>query len=469
MKQRQEHQMDTKKNNKWITWLVVVLVLALALRVILFVFYPPVSFSDTNSYRRSANAILGGFKAYDGTRTPGYPAFMALIGNDRAVYAAQLFLGLGMTLAWFWIGWQAGDWPNARPVGRAFFGGLAALAHTLNPGQFFFEANLLTETLSTFWLTLALLGACLWLKNPDRRNLWWALGIGLSSTLAALTRPLFIFMPMLLAGMLALSFNKKRLVFDWKPLLGVLLPAILLIGGWMGWIQSNYHVFSMTTMTGYHLVQHTGYYFEDVPDEYETIREVYLDFREQRIEARGTQGNTIWDAIPALQDATGMNFYELSRTLQRISIRLILTHPLEYFSRVARGWWFFWRAPVYWDQAAVSAPGLSSALENLVLGARGAIFFANMVFILTSILGLLFRRLRQIWALDRFMWLLAASVWATSLVSSLLDHGDNPRFLVPLQTAVIFWGLWVAFSTWHSLRLERKGSAPKTLPQKELE
>jgi 4-amino-4-deoxy-L-arabinose transferase-like glycosyltransferase len=453
--------MDAKKNTKLIIWFLVVIAVAVALRVVLFVYYPSVSYSDTASYRRSADAILGGFKAYDGTRTPGYPAFMALIGPDRAVYAAQLLLGLGITLAWFWIGWKAS--------GQPFFAALAALAHTLNPGQFFFEANLLTETLATFWLAAALLGACLWLKSPQRRNLWEALGIGLSSALAALTRPLFIFMPVVLAVFMAFSLKRKRLAFDWKPLLGVLLPALLLIGGWMSWVWSNYHVFSMSTMTGYHLVQHTGYYFEDVPDEYAAIREVYLDYREVRIAERGTQGNAIWDAIPALQNATGMNFYELSRNLQKISIQLILTHPGEYLSRAVRGWWFFWRAPVYWDQAAFSSPGLVPWVSKLVWGARGMIFFANIVFLVTSLAGLLSKRLRQVWALDSFMWLLAASVWATSVVSSLLDHGDNPRFLVPLQTAVIFWALWIALSTWRAIMNKRNESARKSTVPDELE
>ena len=453
--------MDPKKKTKLIIWLVIVLAVAVTLRVILFINYPAVSFSDTDSYRRSANAILEGFKAYDGTRTPGYPAFMALVGPDRAVYAVQLILGLGITLAWFWIGWKAS--------GQPFFAGLAGLAHTLNPGQLFFETNLLTETLATFWLAAALFGACLWMKNPERRNLWGALGIGVSSALAAMTRPLFIFMPVLLAVFLAFSIEKKRLVFDWKPLLGVLLPALLLLGGWMSWVRVNYHVFSMSTMTGYHLVQHTGYYFEDVPDEYATIREVYLDYREARIAERGTQGNTIWDAIPAMQDATGMNFYELSRTLQKISVQLILTHPGEYLARAARGWWMFWRAPVYWDPAGIDTPELVSTLSDLIFGARAAIFFANLVFVISSVLGLAFKRLRQAWALDRFMWLLAASVWATSIVSSLLDHGDNPRFLVPLQTVVIFWGLWIGFTTWHSLQVARNHEAPEITVPDELE
>ena len=425
-------------------WLGVVLAVAVLLRVALFLTYPPVSYSDTSSYRRSAEAVLKGFEAYDGTRTPGYPAFLAVVGPDRAVYAAQLGLGLIITLSWFYIGLKA----SGNPV----FGAAAALAHTLNPGQFFFEANLLTETLATFWLMLALFGAFLWLENPGLRKVWLGVLIGLCASLATLTRPLFIFMPVWLAVFLSFSFEGKKLKFNWRPLVGILLPAILLVGGWMRWIQVNYHVFSPSTMSGYHLVQHTGYYFEDVPDEYAVLRDIYLDYREQRIVERGTQGNTIWDAIPAMQEATGMNFYELSRTLQEISVQLILTHPFEFLSRVLRGWWLFWRAPVYWDSSVIAAPFWAGMMKVFITGARGLLFLTNLIFILTTAAVGISRRLRERWQLKPFLWLLAGSVWATSIFSSILDHGDNPRFLVPLQTAVVFWVMWMAASGWFNRR-----------------
>ncbi len=445
-----------KKTTSIQFWLGLVLVVALILRVVLFVTYPAGAYSDTASYRRSAEAVLGGFKVYDGTRTPGYPVFMALIGPDRAVYAAQLFLGLIITLIWFYIGWKAS--------GKPFLGALMALGHTLNPGQFFFEANLLTETLATFWLMLTLGGAFVWLRWPQRRSTWLALGLGLAAALAVLTRPVFIFMPVWLAVFLAFSFEKKKFHFDWKPLVGVLLPALLLVGGWMQWVNERYHMFSLTTMTGYHLIQHTGYYFEDVPDEYADLREVYLAFRTERVEARGTQGNTIWDAIPAMQEVSGLSFYDLSRTLQRISVQLILTHPWEYFSRVLRGWWLFWRAPVYWNREAIVSSVMLSVLNAGILGLRGLLFGANLVFVLTSGAALIFKRLRQFWEIQPFHWLLAGSVWATSVVSSLLDHGDNPRFLVPLQSLVVFWVLWIGFyslQSWTQQSGSKDGEALK--------
>lgn len=439
---------EQKKKRQLRHWLWLVIGVAVVLRVVLFAVYPSVSYSDTASYRRSANAVLGGFENYDGTRTPGYPAFMAVVGPDRAVYAVQLALGLGITLAWFLIAWQASHSPALA--------GIAGLAHTLNPGQLFFEANLLTETLATFWLMAALLGAWFWLRAEKNRTVWLGLGIGLAASLAVLTRPVFIFMPVWLAVFLATSFKEGKLRLNLRPIWTIGLVTLILVGGWMSYIKSRYHVFNVSTMSGYHLVQHTGYYFEDVPDEYATIRDVYLEYRDARIAERGTQGNTIWDAIPAITGATGMNFYELSRVLQKISVQLILTHPWQYLARVLRGWWLFWRAPVYWDITAVQSGVLAQVLNVLVMIARLAMFVTNLVFIGTSAAALFSKRLREFWQLTPFHWLLAGSVWATSAVSSLLDHGDNPRFLVPLQTAVVFWVIWLLFYSWHAWRFHHR-------------
>jgi hypothetical protein len=402
----------------------------------LFIFYPPVTYSDTGGYLRAAQAVVGGFENYDGTRTPVYPVFIALLGSELAVYVGQLILGLMITLAWFVIGWKVG--------GRPVWGGLAALVHTLNPGQFFFEASLLTETLATFWLLLSLLGACFWLVRSEHPSAWLALGIGLSASLAALTRPQFIFMPFLLAIFLSFTFPQRRLHFSWQSFFGVLLPAILIIGGWMGWLHSRYKIFSLTAMSGFHMVQHTGYYFEDVPDDYAGLRDVYLDYRDDRLAKYGTQSNTIWDAIPAMQEASGMGFYELSRTLQEISVKLIMTHPWQYLWRVIKGLGFYWRAPVYWQPEGITNSTLSALMGVWVLGARGLMVMMNAVFILTSAAALLLESVRKYFKLGAFHWLIASSIWLNAFLSALLEHGENQRFLIPLQTAVIFWGFWCA-------------------------
>jgi hypothetical protein len=51
------------------------LVVCILERLVLFLIYPPVSYSDTGSYRRLAETVVNGWVNYDGTRTPVYPVF----------------------------------------------------------------------------------------------------------------------------------------------------------------------------------------------------------------------------------------------------------------------------------------------------------------------------------------------------------------------------------------------------------
>ncbi len=165
-------------------------VVAFLERLLIIIFYRPVTYSDTPSYRRLAESVLHGFANYDGTRTPGYPIFLALVGSDQRVWLFQLFLGFVTTFLLFYVGWKLTD--------KLWFGGLIALAHTLNLGQLFFESNLLTESLTTFLLALTMAGMFVWLLSPKVRSLWLAFLLGLISSATLLVRPLFIYLPFFL-------------------------------------------------------------------------------------------------------------------------------------------------------------------------------------------------------------------------------------------------------------------------------
>ncbi len=421
----------------WV-WGAGVVGLAVIERLLMVAFYAPVAYNDTASYRRLADAIAKGWAGYDGTRTPGYPVFMALVGADQKVYLAQLALGVMMTAAFFYLGYAI----TRRPL----YGALAALAHTLNLGQLFFEADLITENLSTFFIVITSIGAFIWLTYPSRRKLLLALGIGTASALAALTRPLFIYLPVWVALFIALSLKDKVLKIRWLPLFAVLTPALFLIGGWVFYINHNYHMLSLTTMNGYHLVQHTGNFFEYVPDRYAALRDTYLRYRQQRIAQYGTQGNTIWDAIPEMQRVSGLSFYDLSRRLQTISIDLILHHPDLYLKNVVSGWWMFWRAPFYWSPGGIPWAWLRGALQGLVTLERLILFGFNMLFLVASGLVAFWRKFRQSCQLTPFAWLVWSVIWLASIMQTLLDHGDNPRFLVPLQTWVLLWVMLLGFN-----------------------
>jgi len=423
------------------TWFWMVLAVATIQRVLLWFFYPVVSLNDTGSYRRSAEAILGGWEQYDGTRTPGYPAFMALVGPDERAYLAQLLLGLGITLLFFYIGWKIS--------GRGWFGALAALLHTFNAQQFLFEADLMTETLATFWIALSFAGmAYLLMEKPggEERSAWKIIGVsvltGLAAGLSILTRPLFIYLPFWMAFFLAILWRLPRPGIRWSSAAAALLPGIILAGWWMNFIHDRFNMWSLSAMTGYHLIQHTGVFFEYVPDDYAALRDTYLRFRDARIAEYGTQTNTIWDAIPEMQKATGESFYGLSRLIQKISIQLILEHPLLYARNVALGWFWFWKVPVYWSAAAIDNPMLVTLARGLILIQRGLLSGINMIFVFGSIALVIVKKVRQMVKVAPFIWFSMGAVWIASVLQSMLDHGDNPRFLIPMQSLVVLIVLW---------------------------
>jgi hypothetical protein len=438
-----------------------VLLVAVALRCALWFAYQPVSYSDTPSYQRTALAVKDHWSV-DGTRTPGYPVFLLLFrpeadGWQQRAWLGQMALGVIVTGLMYLLGWLT--------TGKNWAGVVMGLAYTLNLQQVFFECNLITEALTTFWLTLTLVGVALWLYQPARRSIGLAFAIGLAAALTAIVRPLFIFLPPWIALFLWLKVGKLK-VEGWKINLQpstfnlvhvavFLLPSLLIIGGWVWFIHETYGNWSLTTMGGYHMIQHTGAYFEYVPDEYAAIRDTYIKYRDAQIAATGTQTNAIWEAIPEMTEVSGIGFYDLSDKLTEISMQLIREYPDLFLKNALEGWWMFWRAPVYWSADALRWPWLAAPLRVLILAERGALFAANMAFIGLSagILALwIVNRLRKVEGCklkigsrtfnlqpSTFSLFIASAIWVCSIFQTLLDHGDNPRFLVPLQMGVILW------------------------------
>jgi hypothetical protein len=240
---------------------------------------------------------------------------------------------------------------------------------------------------------------------------------------------------------------------NWLYLAAFSLPVLVLVGVWVGFIHQKFGSWGLSTMNGYHLVQHTGVFFEYVPDEYAALRDTYLKYRDERMARFGTQANTIWEAIPEMEQVSDLGFYQLSDLLAKISVRLILEHPFLYARNLMQGWWMFWYAPVYWSANSLRWPLLAPIIRGLILVERGILFASNMVFIITSLLVVFWKRARQFRQVSLPWGFLLSTIWVTSVVQTILDHGDNPRFLIPLQSLVILWVLWII---WTMISRQRK-------------
>ena len=446
-------------------------VFGLVERIGLWFVYAPASFGDTPSYFRLAAALNeAGLSAYDASRVPGYPALIALLGQDpKLVWLVQMALGWGISMLLFWLGWA-----TTRRVGVGLFSGLL---YNLIPGQVLFEANLLSETLTAL---LVIVSLTLWaaLERESQRNqaagereagdragdartageraggggaqdreLVLAGLLGVTSALAGMVRPLFFVLP---AWLFFFVLSMPALVRTHRMARAIAfgIGPVLILGGWLNWVNSTYGMFSPTTMTGYHLVQHTGEYFEFLPDEVAPIRDTYLKYRDERIAERGVQTNAIWDAIPEMSEASGLSFFGLSAELQRLSLRLIAEHPGLYLGNVIQGWFDFWKAPVYWDREGVAPEWLGQVFAGWAVLGRGLSLVANAAFLLGSAAAVVSGKLRRRVGIDRFALVAGGLIWLSSVVQTLVDHGDNPRFLVPLQAVVILLVVRAGWSWW---------------------
>ena len=440
-------------------WLGLVITIAILERLALWLIYSPVIFDDSNSYRRLAGQILGS-APFDGTRSPGYPIFLAWLGPNSNVYAVQLVLGFATTLLFFYLGWLV---TNNQKAGAA-----AALIHTLNLGQLLFEADILAETLTTFLVMIAICGGVYLLKQENIKqfsikNITVALLIGLSGGLATQVRPQFIFLPFLIAFVLGcknLYTTKDTKKHQTKPfnlptfnvqpltillLFAIAIPALIINLLWVNYIHTQFGSWSMSSVDGYHIVQHTGKFFEYVPNENAAIRDTFLKYRTIQIAKTGRASNTIWEAVPELKEVSGLGFYKLSNKIQEISRQLILDHPLLYLASVFESWFWFWSSPFYWRPGAFGPIGdWLTQFQRIVLWAANAIFVAGTF-------TFAFQTVRKTLAMPPALWLLLTTTWVNSILQAIVEASENPRYSVSTQTLVlivVIWWVWHLIQKW---------------------
>jgi hypothetical protein len=423
---------------------VALLGLGVLIRVGLLLTYSPVEYGDSGSYLRLGEAMLGvGERGYDGTRVPGYPLFMAALGLDPGrIWLGQMGLGLLISAMLFEI--------MRRRTGNPVLGFILGALYDLLPGQILFEANLLTETLTTFLVVLAVLVFASYCYARSGNGQGWKLVLlGFVGASVGMVRPLFFPVTVLLLfGVWAATpgnFRQKA-----RALALYSIFPVLIQGGWLIYMRTDWNVLSPTAMGGYSLVQHTGGYFEYLPEEDAAIRDTYIEFRDRQVAERGVQTNTIWEAIPAITEASGLGFYELSREMSRLSWLLIREHPVLYLQDVVKGWIDFWKAPVYWKPELFDQVALQAVLGGLALAGRVVSVVANLFFLLLCAGLVISRRVRTWIRMDAVIGMSISLVWVISIVQTLLDHGDNPRFLIPLQMLVFVIVLAVFRSVWVS-------------------
>ncbi len=414
--------------------------LCLLLRVAFWSIYEPIVFPDSPGYESLAMQLRTlSFEGYNGARSPGYPLLLVVAGgNHQFVWLIQSLMGIGISLMLFELAFS-----RTKNIRASF---LIGLSYALAMNLLFFEASLLSESLSTFLVVLAV-----WLTvqvqhtGPNRR-IFYYIFLGVVLGFAALTRPLLLFMVPLYVFYFLYQWSlagtpvSRRLGY----LLGMVIPAAVMIAGWSLFNLATVSYFGITTSSGYNLTQHSGAFIELAPEKYAAIKEIYLRQREEKVAESGWQTMTIWRAYPEMLRATGLSYPELSQELTRMSVGLFLSHPGLYAESVARAWVSFWRAPIYWLPDRLEPAAIGSILEFVWFVERLLLVGINFLFLVISaaaIYALIIHR-RVGHAFDLFV---ISIVLCASLFQALVEYGENGRYALPFQPLVmlvVFVWLW---------------------------
>ena len=165
--------------------LMILLVVAIAARVVLTVTTHAVVWPDSFSYYAATRDMLGGnWTSHEIFRTPGFSAFMAFFlsaGETPAIgltmVAVQRVLGVLATVVAYLIA------RRAFSAGTAFYG---TLLWTISPLQLYYETAVLSEALFVFLLLLTIWTA---VRLSESTHATSFAVVGLLCGLAVLTRP----------------------------------------------------------------------------------------------------------------------------------------------------------------------------------------------------------------------------------------------------------------------------------------
>lgn len=416
---------------------VLFLMFIVLIRVVLFVSSEPRMAGDTSGYERLAVHILElSFGDYDGERSPGYPLVIALAGvNYNTVMLVQMVMGVLLSLALLKI---------AYVLTNSVY---LSLACGLFPSLYFpilyFETVMLTEITAVLCVALSFLFFLLFQRSGSsgRSQAWWIFLAGITSSMAALNKPILITIPLCFGLYLAFKGGKVLDILS-KPkffsLAAFAAPVILLVGGWVFIIHSSTGQLGLTTATGFSLMGRADDLIAHMPESspnienYDLLKEIYLSEREKN---QGDKWSTIWAARKVMQDRTGLKYHELANLVRKMAIATIANAPLKYVREAIKGYVRFWRPTILRGNAPSILKAVSKYIERVLLGLIVVVFH---LFLLLFIVSKKFReRFRD---LDKYKRVFIGMVYAVLLVMSifqaLLVH-SLPRFSVTVDSILV--------------------------------
>jgi hypothetical protein len=294
----------------------IVLAVAVALRVVVMLGYPPILWFN-DSYNYVTDAVT---RTPDVVRSDGYPLllFVLLPFHSLTLIAVlQALMGLTMGVAIYAV---------LRRRGLPWWGAtLPALPVLFDVFELQLEHMVMSDVLFIFLLTLAMVALC-W---SDRPSLITCAVVGLVIGYAAIVRsvgePLVI---------VAAIFLLARRV-NWKRAGTLLVVGLLPIVGYMAWYHSSYGEYALDTSSGTFLYSRVSAFAEcsqikNLPDDLKVLCDPKPPSQ------RSSSQQYLWDTSTPLYKLThGNNFTQQANSMARKFAKdAILAEPLAYTATV---------------------------------------------------------------------------------------------------------------------------------------
>ena len=416
--------------------------------------------SDSRGYHDSAVALqrLGSFSISTDHpeipqtyRTPGYPAFLALIyGLFGESWPAATFVQIFISLVTIGV-----TYALAARIWDERIGLYAAIIVALDPISFTYSMKIMTETLFTLFLILSALYGIRFLQAGGRPA--WGLFAGLCLAAATSVRPLssYLIYPAAL-GFLASGLFQKRLSANLAVgILLLLLPSLVFVGAWKARNQRLTGSSAFTSIEGYYA------YFWQAGAVIALRDGLTIEEAQQKLGlGRGgplERGQTYREQHPETAQFT---FEQLSERWGSEGKEIIVQHPI-LFARIYIGGIIrmLTRPGV---QQLLEMVGLSGGEESLASVRRNPLLLLAlllaMIFLGLLYLGVLLAlwfgwKTRSFTVEQLFIWGLALYILALSGGPSAFS-----RFRIPLIPLFAMLGA-AGYGHWRSQRSSRRRAA----------
>ena len=402
----------------------IIFVFAVILLITLILAGPNI-YPDSKGYIDYANGILQfNFVSPGAIRTPGYPLFIALtwfiIGKGYfQLIIVQIILNALSQILLIKILFRA-DLKNLVI--------LSLLLYNLSPLSYA-SLNILTETLTIFLLLAIVFLLVEYNKNNNGQIIYY---VSLLIMLLIFTRPQFVFV--FIAAGFFLIYRKK-----YKCGLLIITSILLMVISW-SLVNNKYNKYpGFTSLMGYNLIDHTGYFIEYARELNPVFVDIYLKSRKDKMaNNNGRQYFTIYDCRNEIMEKLNYDEIKLSKELLRISGYLISRCPDKYAATVFK--------------ALVFSLGYNNrySTEEVVFKYLRMPSPLGLIFYLGGIMAMLLINFS-----DNFLSILLKVIFFSNLlVSVCLDVGENFRYMIPVLFIPFIFCAYFLFIRKHSLWLK---------------